>query len=474
MSESIFIGKELEKERIADIEVNLPLKTLNLHGMIGGSTGTGKSRAIQVIVEELSAQGIPVLLGDLKGDISGFAFPNNSEKALERAKRMKINYAPKEFETNYWSVSQRFIPFRLRLSDIDPVLISRVLKLNSTQESNLRIAYLYAKAKDIALTDLIDLKNLLDFIARTPGAIEGAHASSINIILRQVKIVIGEGMNEFFGEPAIQLEDLMQGINVINLSDWRKRGDILAILMAFVIYRLFNELPDVGDVDKPKLVVFIDEAHYLFQDANPNLVNLIITILKQIRSKGVGVFFSSQNPEDIPEKILEQLGCKIEFALRAFTKNELDDIRGIARAFPPSEQYDLEKEIPMLGNGIAFVSALDETGRPFDPVKTMVAPPKSFMDVAGDERIKSKINQMLFSKYYEKTGLQRAEFSGGPAMRKLPLERRTYWDESMRQAVAHDKKVTRQVNQSWNRLKWVAIFLLFILLIVIIIVLLLK
>src|SRR3989338_500361 len=474
MTENIFIGKGLEKEKIIDIEVNLPLKTLNLHGMVGGSTGTGKSRAIQVIVEKLAEQGIPVLLGDLKGDISGFAFPNNSEKALERAKKMKLSYTPEGFETNYWSVSQRFVPFRLRLSDIDPVLISRILKLNSTQESNLRISYLYAKAKDIALTDLIDLKNLLEFIEKTPGEIEGAHASSINIILRQVKIAIGEGMNEFFGEPAVQIEDLMQGINVINLSDWRRRSDILAILMSFVIYRLFNELPDVGDVSKPKLIVFIDEAHYLFQDANPNLVNLIITILKQIRSKGVGVFFSSQNPEDIPEKILEQLGCKIEFALRAFTKNELADIRGIANAFPPSEEYDLEKEIPMLGNGIAFVSALDETGRPFNPVKTMIAPPRSFMDVASDEQVKSKINQTLLSKYYEKTEWRRTEFVGGPAIRKLPLERRTYWDESTRQNIAHDKKVTRQVNQSWNRLKWVAIFLLFILLVVIIIVLLIK
>lgn len=466
-------GLPLGKAVVGDApgaEIRLPVKTLVLHGLVGGSTGTGKSRAVQLIAEQLEENGVPVFLADLKGDVSGFAFPNMSNAAAQRAKDMGIAFKPAAVETKYWSISDRFIRFRVRLSDIDPVLIARILRLNTTQESNLKMAFIYARQKELPLVDLVDLQNILAYLTKNPDAVAGGSTSSFGVVLRQVQIAVSEGLNEIFGEPAVDLQDILSGgVNVLNLSDWRKRSDLPSILMAFVINKLFNELPDVGGVEKPKLIIFIDEAHYLFQDANPSLINLFITILKQIRSKGIGVFLSSQNPEDIPEKILEQLGCKMEFALRAFTGDELKDIEGIAKAFPPSKSYDLEKELPMLGVGVAFFSPLSEKGVPMGPVKLMIYPPASEMDVMEDKQMKKKgMPAALVNKYNQSIEPERADLSTPLQGVKVP-PRRTYYEEQIHGNIQESKADSRRKGALWGKLKWVAVFgVIFLLLFIII------
>lgn len=386
-ADGVVLGRPFEKGRIIKTDVLLPLKTMTMHGMIGGSTGTGKSRAIQVLSEELMDKEIPVILADIKGDMSGFVRPSPNPKTVARAKKMGIGYSPKAFPANFFSVSGDFIPLRVKLEEIDPALVARVLHLNTTQEANMKIALIYAREKGLMIRDLVDLKEILEHLMENPEKAPGASKTSIRVVLRQISIAISDGINDMFGEPSIAIEDLLAPrISILNLSNWRKRIEMPSILMGFILYKLFNELPDIGHVDRPKIVLFIDEAHYLFQGANPSLVKLFVTILKQIRSKGVAVFYSSQNPEDIPEKILEQLGCKIMFALRAFTKEELQDIKGVADAFPPTKMR-LADEIRNLGIGEAIVSPLNELGKPLQPIKTFISPPRSYMKVVPDEAL---------------------------------------------------------------------------------------
>lgn len=467
-SDSLFIGKSK-----AGSEVRVPLNTLVLHGLIGGSTGTGKTRSIQVLAEQLIEDGISVLLADLKGDIGGFVEPNIDPNSKKRAAELKIDFIPKSFSTNFFSVNGSFIPFRLQLSQIDPILLSRILKLNDTQESNLRLCFAYASEKNLPLRDLIDLKNLLVMVSKD-STVAGASNSSIEVILRQLNISISEGMNELFGLPAIDLEDILKNkINVLNLSNYRSRSDMPAILMGFILYRLFHELPDVGSLPKPKIVLFIDEAHYLFSESNSSLVNLFVTILKQIRSKGVGVFFSTQNPEDIPQKILEQLGCKIQFALRAFTSKELSAIDGIAKAFPPTKMK-LSDEIRNLEVGSAIVSALDEKGKPQEPLKTLVLPPRSSMGVPAEQKIIKTLDQTLLSKYSQITALERYEYS--PTLQVKFAKPgsgsgvRGPWGGD--DDVNYVRRETFRVNKQWNQMKLIGIFIIIIVIVLIIIALL--
>jgi DNA helicase HerA-like ATPase len=464
-SPSIIIGRRMEGERPSAEPVSLPLRTLVMHGMIGGSTGTGKSRAIQLISEKLVEHGVPVILADLKGDISGFIRRNDSKKASERAASMGISFSPSVYPTDFFSISGRFIPFRIRLDSVDPTLLSRILKLNPTQESNLKMAMLYAKGKGLPVRDLADLQTILAYLSKNPGSAAGASPGSINVILRQVGIAMGEGMGSLFGEPQTEIADMLSPkVHILNLSDWRRSSELPSILMGFILYRLFQELDDVGAVDKPRAAIFIDEAHYLFQNANPSLVSLFTTILKQIRSKGVAVFFSTQNPEDLPEKVLEQLGCKIEFALRAFTKEELEDISGIAKSFPPT-RMNLAKEIVALQIGEALVSPLDEGGRPLAPMKTMFAPPSSFMDVVPDDMIQKSLDPALMGKYRAKAEPERYELDSGLPRFRVPGDN---WHAINAEAARYERKEAKMAGKSWSRLKWAGVFVLLALLLLVI------
>ena len=466
--DSLLIGKSLDGK-----EVCIPLNTLVLHGLIGGSTGTGKTRSIQVLAEELNDEKITVLLADLKGDIGGFIEPNLDPSSKKRANDLKLNFKSNSFSTDFFSVNGSFIPLRLELEQIDPVLLSRILKLNDTQESNLRLAYSYAKEKNLPLRDFIDLKNLLVMISKDSTA-AGASSSSIDVILMQITISISEGMNELFGEPSISSQDILNGkINVLNLSNYRSRSDMPAILMGFILYRLFQEFPDVGSLPKPKIVLFIDEAHYLFSGSNSSLINLFASILKQIRSKGIGVFFSTQNPQDIPQKILEQLGCKIQFALRAFTSKDLDAINGIAKAFPPTKM-DLSAQIRNLEVGCAIIAPLDEKGKPLLPVKTQILPPRSSMGVPDNQKIIKTLDQTLLTKYSQTTALERYEYT--PTL-QIKFSGKSISGTGIRgpwggeDDVNYVRRETFRVNKQWNRMKLIGVFIIVIIVLIIVILL---
>src|SRR3989338_8299382 len=400
----IALGRPQFQSVETDVSVILPLSSLNKHGLIAGSTGTGKSRALQLMAEVLASQGVSVFLSDVKGDVSGFAAPNDAEKVRERSEQLKIDFSPKTFSTNYWSLSNRFIPLRLNLSDVSPVLISKLLQLNPTQESHLSMIFIFAKEKQIIINDFSDLLEVSEFLKENPRESSGISPQSIDVILRKISVLLNEGIDSLFGEPARETADLLRPatINVLNLSDVRKHADMLSIVMSFVLYKLFNELHDIGDTQKPKAVFFIDEAHYLFENANPSLVQLLVTILRQIRSKGIGVVFVTQNPNDIDDKILGLLGTKIQFAMRVFAADDVKDLKAIAGAFPKSDFYALSDELKTLAVGTGFVSALNPKGELLSPVKTVFFPPQSFMDVLPDETLLSATDTALVSKYSAK------------------------------------------------------------------------
>lgn len=408
--DSVPIGKPMYK-RAYDGEIALPLKMLSRHGLISGSTGTGKSRSAQYLCEQLSLRGIPTLLSDVKGDVSGFIKPGEGGKVAQRVSELGYDFQPRAFQCNYFGISQGLIPLRVKLGDLDAVLVSKFLGLNETQESHLTIAWIYAHEQSIPLEDLESLEHVLTELRDTKiRDYPGLQAKSIDIILRKILELKSRGMNEIFGEPSTKIEDLIlnakdgQGIiNLLNLSPARDRPEVFTALVAFVLWRIFRSLPDMGEQDRPKLVVFFDEAHYLFKDSNKSLVKMMATMLRQIRSKGVGVFFLTQDPEDLPGEILEQLGCKIEYAMRAFTQRDLENVRAMSKGFPISDFYDIEEELKSMGTGISMLSFLNDRGQMVPPVQCAWYPPASYMGKLSDADIWAATKgSPLYEKYKER------------------------------------------------------------------------
>ncbi|MCX6767240.1 MAG: DUF853 family protein, partial [Candidatus Micrarchaeota archaeon] len=323
-------------------EVAVPLASMTRHGLVAGSTGTGKTRAVQKIIEELSAVGVPVFLSDVKGDASGFCVPGEPARASKRAGELGIDWAPAAFPAVYWSISNRLVPLRFRVRDVGAVLFSRLLGLNPVQESHLNIAFIYAEQNAKDLLSLGDLKAVLEFLKDNPDEVSGTSPQAISVVLRKLSELAAGQAASMFGEPAIDLKDALEEgrVNVLNLADV-KDDSVSAIAAAFLLYKLFNELPEIGEAARPKLVFFLDEAHVLFQGANKSLVELVVKILRRIRSKGVGVFFMTQDALDLPSPVLKLLGTKIQFAMRAFTRKGLGDMKAIAESFPESGYYDV-------------------------------------------------------------------------------------------------------------------------------------
>lgn len=396
----ISVGRPMLNNIENQHSVNIPIGTLTRHGLVTGSTGTGKSRIIQLMIEKLSEQGVPVFLSDLKGDMCAFAKEGGSLKVSERAVKLNYEFVPKKYGTNYWGSLPGFINFKVKLSDTDFVIVARLLELNSTQESHLGVIYKFARDKNIDIRDLKDLKNIVSYLMKYPDQSIGSSAASLGVIHRKITTLEFSNFNAFFGLPEFEIQDIFtNSINILWFQNYQKERFNAGNLMAFVLYRLYNELPEVGEREKPKLVIFIDEAHQIFANANSSLIDLMVTILKQIRSKGVGIIFNTQNADDIPEKILEQLGLKIQFALRAFSQKELLDIKGAMESFPKTEFYDLKEEIKSLDTGTAFISVINPAGALLPPVKTVVFPPASSMDAISIGEITSLNNKELVGKY---------------------------------------------------------------------------
>ncbi len=406
----------LEGETIAETPINIPLKTLNRHGLIAGATGTGKTKTIQVLSEQLAAKGIPVLMMDIKGDFSGIAQPGEEKSFItERHTKMNIPFLPKGFSTELLTLSeQEGVRLRATVSEFGPVLFSRILDLNDTQAGVISVIFKYCDDNKMPLLDLKDIKKVMNYITEE-GKDEISESygkistSTTGTILRKIIELEQQGADIFFGEKSFEIEDLMRidkngfgYINIVRLNDIQDKPKLFSTFMLNLLAEIYNLMPEKGDVEQPELVIFIDEAHLIFNEASKTLLDQIETIIKLIRSKGVGVYFITQNPMDIPKGVLAQLGLKIQHALRAFTANDPQAINQTADNYPTSEFYKTEELLTSLGIGEALVTALNEKGIPTPLAATMMRAPESRMDILTDSEINEiNTNSKLVKKYAE-------------------------------------------------------------------------
>ncbi len=404
----------LNGEAIEGLQIKIPLRTMNRHGLIAGATGTGKTKSLQVLAESLSDASVPVLLMDIKGDLSGLGAAGSNNKHIEmRSKLINIDYQPSAYPLELLTLSDEpGTRLKATVTEFGPILLSKVLELNDTQESIVSMIFKYCDDKKLPILDLKDLIRVLQFITNEGkdelkeeyGNVSG---QSVGTILRKVIGLQQQGADKFFQEKSFEVEDLMrmddQGrgiISTLRVMDMQDRPKLFSTFMLQMLAELYGSLPEEGDLEKPKLVIFIDEAHLVFQDASKALLQQIETVIKLIRSKGVGVFFVTQNPTDVPASILSQLGMKIQHALRAFTAKDRTDIKKAAENFPLSEFYRADELLTEMGTGEAFITLLDEKGRPTPLVHTLMRAPNSRMDILNNNEIKSIISKSKIASKY--------------------------------------------------------------------------
>ena len=409
-------GAMYEGKAIANLFVNIPLKNLNRHGLIAGATGTGKTKTLQALTENLSKEGVPTLLMDLKGDLSGIAAIGEEKSFIkERHAQMNLPYTPEAFPVELLTISkQDGVRMRATVSEFGSVLLSRILDLSDVQEGVLAVVFKYCDDHQYPLLDLKDLKKVLQY-ATEEGKSEfeseygRVAASSTSAILRKIVELENQGAELFFGERSFETEDLLHTdekgrgvVNIIRLTDIQDRPKMFSTFMLCLLAEIYNTFPEIGDQEKPKLVIFIDEAHLIFNQASKALLNQLENIVKLIRSKGVGLIFCTQTPTDVPDAVLSQLGLKIQHALRAFTAKDRQAIKLTAQNYPETSFYNVPEYLTSLGTGEAFVTALDSKGRPTPLVATMMRAPMSRMDILTDTEIKALLDKSaLKAKYNE-------------------------------------------------------------------------
>ncbi len=413
--DSIILGGAiLDREALKEAHIKVPLKTMNRHGLIAGATGTGKTKTLQVISEQLSERGVPVLLMDVKGDLSGLARPGEEKPFItERMSKIGLPYSTSGYPVELMTLSkQEGIRMRATISEFGPVLLSRILDLNDTQGGVLSVIFKYCDDNKMPLLDLKDLKKVIQYVTEQgKQSLESEYGkispSSTGVILRKLLELEQQDADLFFGEVSFDIRDLMRRdrngygyINIIRLTDIQDRPKLFSTFMLCLLAEVYNEMPEKGDTEKPELVIFIDEAHLVFNQASKTLLNQIETIVKLIRSKGVGVFFVTQNPMDVPNEVLAQLGLKVQHALRAFTAIDRQAIKLTAENFPISSFYKTDEVLTSLGTGEALVTALNEKGIPTPLAATMIRAPQSRMDILTPEEL-SSINRAseLLPKY---------------------------------------------------------------------------
>lgn len=404
----------LDGQVVEGADVFLPLKTMNRHGLIAGATGTGKTKTLQAISEGLSEASVPVLLLDIKGDLSGIAAPGTpNDKITERAKLLGIDYKPQGYPVELLTLSDKpGVKLRATVSEFGPVLLSKILGLNDTQGGVVALIFKYCDDNKLPLLDLKDFIKVLQYITDEGKAeIEKAYGkistTSTGTILRKVIELQQQGADAFFGERSFEVEDLMRisndgrgVISILRVTELQDRPKLFSTFMLQLLAELYATSPEEGDLDKPKLVLFIDEAHLIFNDASPVLLQEIENIVKLIRSKGIGIFFCTQNPMDVPASVLSQLGLKVQHALRAFTAADRKTIKQAAQNYPETQFYDVDALLTQLGIGEAFVTMLNEKGIPTPLVHAMIRPPQSRMDVLTDAEVQNLVmTSKLVSKY---------------------------------------------------------------------------
>jgi len=415
--ESFRIGSAvLDSTPIKDCDVFLPIKTMNRHGLIAGASGTGKTKTVQLIAEGLSDASVPVLLMDIKGDLSGIAARGDeSEPIKDRMQKIGGRYDPSAYPVDFFTLSnEKGVRLRATVTEFGPILLSKILALNDTQEGVVAMIFKYCDDNKMPLLDLKDFIKVLQYLGNEGRKeVEKYYGkistTSTGTILRKVIELQQQGADIFFGEPSFDVNDLMRVaddgrgmVNVLRVTDIQSKPKLFSTFMLSLLAELYSTLPEEGDLEKPKLVMFIDEAHLVFQEATSALLEQIETVVKLIRSKGIGIFFCTQNPQDIPAAVLAQLGLKIQHSLRAFTAADRKTIKKAAENYPETNFYDVDELVTRLGIGEALITMLNEKGIPTPLVHTMLVPPKSRMDVLAKSEMEEIVNKSkLFRKYSE-------------------------------------------------------------------------
>ena len=449
----------LDGETITDAFVKVPLKTLNRHGLIAGATGTGKTKTLQVLAENLSEKGIPVLLMDMKGDLSGIAEPSPGHPKIdERHEKIGIPFTPKKFPVEILSLSkQGGVRLRATVSEFGPILLSRILDVTETQAGIIAVLFKYCDDNKLPLLDLKDFKKVLQY-ATNEGKKELAEeygrisSSSTGSILRKVVALEQQGADLFFGEKSFDTDDLLRidengmgYINIVRLTDIQDRPQLFSTFMLSLLAEIYSTFPEQGDSGRPELVIFIDEAHLIFKQASKALLNQIESIVKLIRSKGVGIYFVTQNPTDVPDAVLSQLGLKIQHALRAFTAKDRKAIKLTAENYPLSDYYDTAQVLTKLGIGEALVTALNEKGIPTPLAATMMRAPMSRMDILTDSELEELLDDSkLIPKYNQ-------EIDRESAYELLNKKIETANQEEVKEKARKEKKAIERRHSSSSR-----------------------
>ena len=419
--------------------VVLPIAMTNRHGLVAGATGTGKTKTLQLLAEQLSAAGVPVFLADLKGDLSGVAVAGEASAAVsQRAKDVGVAWKPGACPVELLSLTgARGAQIRATVSSFGPLLLAKVLELNDTQTSVLSLVFKYADDRGLELFDFADLRAVLQHLSG-PGAADlasygGMSKQTVGVLLREMVELEQQGALAFFGEPELELDDLLRKasdgrgvVSVLELSDVQDKPALFSTFMMWLLAKLQSHLPEVGDLPQPKLVFFFDEAHLLFKNASEAFLTQVTQVVRLIRSKGVGVFFVTQSPKDVPPDVLGQLGHRVQHALRAFTPDDEKALRAAARTFPKSDFYDVERTLTSLGIGEALVTVLAPNGVPTPPFATRLAPPGSRMGPLTDLELRGCLATPQVQKYAhavdrdsakEKLARQDAAAAAAPAAR---------------------------------------------------------
>lgn len=467
MENKVIIGK--------DFEVNLA--KLNRHGFITGATGSGKTVTLKVFAENLAKNGIPVFLSDIKGDISSVIEAGELNEAI--GNRVQVigleDFEPRKFDAEFFDVfGEKGIPLRTTISEMGPIILSKLLGLNTIQEGILNIAFKLADERQLLLVDIKDLRAVLNFVNENKDELSSHYGNisqaSVGAILRSLLVIEQQGGDLFFGEPAFDINDLMKtnssGEGIINILSSKKLFEYPALYNTFLLWllsELYENLPEEGDLDKPKIVFFFDEAHILFDDADPVLFELVEKIVRLIRSKGVGIFFVTQKATDIPDNILSQLSNRVQHSLRAYTPKEQKEVRAIAESFRQDDNMDLVEEILNLKTGEAIVSALDEDSKPTVARKTMICPPESKLGEADEAGILRVVNSsQLFEKYaetvdpesaYEILSKQKEEQMHNEILTKQEEEARMAEEQRLKELQKEEERKLKELQKEETRKK---------------------
>lgn len=411
-------GLMLDAEHLSDVRIRIPLAMLNRHGLVAGATGTGKTKTLQLLAEQLSAHGVPVFAADIKGDLSGISVPGEpSDKLTARTSSVGQEWTATGFPTEFYAIGGQGVgvPVRVTMSAFGPTLLAKVLGLNETQESSLGLVFYYCDKQGLPLLDLADLRAVLQYLTGDEAGkaelrtIGGLSPQTAGVILRELVAFEAQGADVFFGEPEFETKEFLRTaedgrgiVSLLELPNLQDRPALFSTFLMWLLADLFHDLPEEGDLDKPKLVFFFDEAHLLFNDASDAFLDQIAQTVRLIRSKGVGVFFVTQSPTDVPDEVLGQLGSRIQHQLRAHTPNDAKALKATVNTYPTSEYDDLGEVITSLGIGEAVVTVMNERGAPTPVAWTRLRAPESLMDPAPTPDMEAAVAASpLTAKYAE-------------------------------------------------------------------------